>query len=90
VARNIKIVVLKTNNMAIIKLRKVKFKEEARKWVENGYEPILFNTDTLITAIPNPESGRTHIRHRAAMVDAFDCKESLEEIEKLIKQSICK
>jgi hypothetical protein len=72
--------------MAIIKLHKVTYKEELLNGyhVRNGYELILFNTDTLITAEPSKQGG-TDIRHKAAMVSGFTCKETIDEIEQLIK-----
>ena len=44
---------------------------------------ILFNTNEMITAKDNGNGG-TSITYKKAMVDSLDCKETLEEIYKLI------
>jgi hypothetical protein len=45
--------------------------------------PILFNTNEIIYA-EEDEKGGTLITYKEAMVDSFSCKETLEEIYKLI------
>jgi hypothetical protein len=45
--------------------------------------PILFNTNEIIYAEEDGKGG-TLITYKEAMVDSFSCKETLEEIYKLI------
>jgi hypothetical protein len=75
--------------MAIIKITKQNWKaiDPTKTNLEN-YKldkefTILFNTNELITAKAN-EYGGTCITYKKAMVDSLNCKETLEEIYKLI------
>lgn len=49
-------------------------------------EIILFNTNEMITAEPN-EDGTTTIKYKKAMVDSFQCEETLEEVYDAINNS---
>lgn len=76
--------------MAIIKLTKQKYKTinptktgaDNLKLIEEKI--ILFNTNEMIIAESN-DLGGTQITYKRAMTDAFNCKETLEEIYNLIK-----
>ena len=74
--------------MAIIRLHRVTYSGKTVNGfnVRNGFEPILFNTDTIIKIEVDRNEG-SHITHKEAMVSGFNCKETLEEIEALIEKS---
>jgi len=75
--------------MAIIKITKQNWKtiNPTKTGVDNEFLdkefPILFNTNEMITA-QSSEYGGTRITYKKAMVDTLNCKETLEEIYKLI------
>jgi hypothetical protein len=78
--------------MAIIKLTQQKHKviDPTKTGADNlkliSETIILFNTNEMIIAEPNYIGGTT-ITYKKALTDAFNCKETLEEIQKLIKQT---
>lgn len=47
---------------------------------------ILFNTNEMITA-KESEHGGTYITYKKAMVDGMTCKETLDEVYKLILEA---
>lgn len=70
--------------MAIIKLTKINnvWNSTSAKWERAENSTIVFNTEQLITAQTTKE-GLTHIKYKEAMVNGFDCIETLEEFYNL-------
>jgi maltodextrin utilization protein YvdJ len=75
--------------MAIIKITKQNWetidptKTNFENYKLNKEYTILFNTNEMITAASS-RFGGTSITYKKAMVDSLTCKETLEEIYKLI------
>lgn len=72
--------------MPIIKLTKLNnvWNSKISKWESAENSIILFNTEMLITAEEN-KTGGTHVKYKEAMVNGFDCKETLQEFFNLCK-----
>jgi maltodextrin utilization protein YvdJ len=77
--------------MAIIKITKQNWetidptKTNLENYKLNKEYTILFNTNEMITATAS-RFGGTSITYKKAMVDSLNCKETLEEIYKLINK----
>lgn len=73
--------------MPIIKLHKRVYSKETDKagyFIPIGWEPILFNTDMIITI--DEKNGWTHVKYKEALVNGFTCRETMDEILNLIDQ----
>lgn len=76
--------------MSIIKITIYKTQNEYQKGRIKVIEEkeILFNTNEMISASNYEDSiGGSYIQYKRALVDAYECKQTIEEIEQLIQQS---
>jgi hypothetical protein len=64
----------------IIRLTKLVFKDN----IVVSEKSVLFNTTELISA--EEDQYGTRIKYKEAIVNGFSCRESLEDIERLIKE----